>query len=824
MSILAPFLVLLLAGAIAAYHRLRLATWVAITAAGLVACALLGASTAATVIAAFLLALVAVPLLVPQIRKPFITAPALKFYRRILPPLSQTERIALESGSVGFEGELFSGKPAWDMLLSQPKPQLTAEEQAFLDGPVEELCRMTNDWQITHVDADLSPELWQFIKANRFFGMIIPKAYGGLGFSALAHHKVIQKVSSISSVVSSTVGVPNSLGPGELLMHYGTEQQKDYYLPRLADGTEVPCFGLTGPFAGSDATSIPDFGIVCKGDWGGAQVLGVRLTFDKRYITLAPVATLIGLAFRMYDPDGLLGDTRDIGITLALVPRDVEGMEIGRRHFPLNSPFQNGPLRGKDVFVPLSQIIGEENGFGEGWRMLSECLSIGRSITLPSTASGGAKMGAITTGAYARIRKQFGLSIGRFEGVEEALARIGGKAYAISALSQATAAAVDRGDVPAVPSAIAKYHCTEMGRQVAKDVMDVIGGKGIILGPRNFAGRSWQASPIAITVEGANIMTRSLLIFGQGAILCHPWVMKEMKAAQDPDAQAGLDAFDRSLFGHVGFAISNAVRSLWYGVTAARFGKAPGDDYTRRFFRKLDRHSANLALMADVSMLMLGGKLKFKESLSGRLGDVLSHLYMTSAMLKRYHDDGAPVADQPLLAWAFHDSIHQIETALSAALRNFPIRPVGWLMWALIFPLGRRAEAPGDRLGHRVAALLMTPNEARDRIAHGVFTTPCENNPAGRINASLAAAVAAEPVERKFLKALKNKGIEALDFASQLDEGVREGWISAEERTQLEELRELTLDAITVDDFDVHELRAATYRDTSQPASSREAA
>ncbi|MBJ6982449.1 acyl-CoA dehydrogenase [Luteimonas sp. MC1572] len=824
MSILAPFLVLLLAGAIAAYHRLRLATWVAITAAGLVACALLGASTAATVIAALLLALVAVPLLVPQIRKPFITAPALKFYRRILPPLSQTERIALESGSVGFEGELFSGKPAWDMLLSQPKPQLTAEEQAFLDGPVEELCRMTNDWQITHVDADLSPELWQFIKANRFFGMIIPKAYGGLGFSALAHHKVIQKVSSISSVVSSTVGVPNSLGPGELLMHYGTEQQKDYYLPRLADGTEVPCFGLTGPFAGSDATSIPDFGIVCKGDWGGAQVLGVRLTFDKRYITLAPVATLIGLAFRMYDPDGLLGDTRDIGITLALVPRDVEGMEIGRRHFPLNSPFQNGPLRGKDVFVPLSQIIGEENGFGEGWRMLSECLSIGRSITLPSTASGGAKMGAITTGAYARIRKQFGLSIGRFEGVEEALARIGGKAYAISALSQATAAAVDRGDVPAVPSAIAKYHCTEMGRQVAKDVMDVIGGKGIILGPRNFAGRSWQASPIAITVEGANIMTRSLLIFGQGAILCHPWVMKEMKAAQDPDVQAGLDAFDRSLFGHVGFAISNAVRSLWYGVTAARFGKAPGDDYTRRFFRKLDRHSANLALMADVSMLMLGGKLKFKESLSGRLGDVLSHLYMTSAMLKRYHDDGAPVADQPLLAWAFHDSIHQIETALSAALRNFPIRPVGWLMWALIFPLGRRAEAPGDRLGHRVAALLMTPNEARDRIAHGVFTTPCENNPAGRINASLAAAVAAEPVERKFLKALKNKGIEALDFASQLDEGVREGWISAEERTQLEELRELTLDAITVDDFDVHELRAATYRDASQPASSREAA
>ena len=826
MSILAPFLVLLLAGAIAAYHRMRLATWVAITAAGLVACVVLGANTVATIVAALLLALIAVPLLVPQIRKPFITAPALVFYRRILPPLSQTERIALESGSVGFEGELFSGKPAWDMLLTQPKPQLSAEEQAFLDGPVEELCRMTNDWQITHVDADLSPELWAFIKGNRFFGMIIPKEYGGLGFSALAHHKVIQKVSSISSVVSSTIGVPNSLGPGELLMHYGTTEQKDYYLPRLADGTEVPCFGLTGPFAGSDATSIPDYGIVCKGEWGGAQVLGVKLTYDKRYITLAPVATLIGLAFRMYDPDGLLGDTRDIGITLALVPRDVEGMEIGRRHFPLNSPFQNGPVRGREVFVPLSQIIGEENGFGEGWRMLSECLSIGRSITLPSTASGGAKMGAVTTGAYARIRKQFGLSIGRFEGVEEALARIGGKAYAISARSQATAAAVDRGDVPAVPSAIAKYHCTEMGRQVAKDVMDVLGGKGIILGPRNFAGRSWQAAPIAITVEGANIMTRSLLIFGQGSILCHPYIIKEMRAAQDPDTKAGIQQLDAVLYPHIGGAISNAVRSFWFGITGSKIGAAPGDAYTKKFFRKLDRYAANLALLTDISLGALGGKLKFKESLSGRLGDVLSHLYMMGAVLKRHHDEGAPEADKPLLAWAFHNSAYEIELALSQALRNFPIKPLGWLLWPVVFPFGRRAVAPGDRLSHRVAMLLMAPNEARDRLGQGVFLTPCENNPGGRIDSYLAAAVAAEPVERKFLKALKTSDIEALDFASQLDEGVREGWITVEERKQLEELREITLETITVDDFDTHELRSAGYYDLPQAGkqAAREAA
>lgn len=826
MSIAIPFLAFLLVGAFAAYHRLRLAYWAAITATLLVACWLLGANPTATIVAAVLVALIAVPLLIPGIRKALVTTPLLKFFRKVLPPLSQTERIALETGSVGFEGELFTGDPDWNQLLNQPKPQLTAEEQAFLDGPVEELCRMTNDWEITHVNADLPPELWDFIKKNKFFGMIIAKEYGGLGFSALAHHKVIQKLASVSSVVSSTVGVPNSLGPGELLNHYGTQEQKDYYLPRLAAGEEVPCFGLTGPFAGSDATSIPDYGIVCKGEWNGAHVLGLKLTFDKRYITLAPVATLIGLAFRMYDPDGLLGDTRDIGITLALLPRDTAGVEIGRRHFPLNSPFQNGPIHGKEVFIPLSQLIGGVDKAGLGWNMLNECLAIGRSITLPSTASGGAKSGAVVTGAYARIRKQFGLSVGRFEGVEEALARIGGKAYAISALSQATAAAVDRGDVPSVPSAIAKYHCTTMGREVVTDVMDVVGGKGIILGPRNFAGRAWQASPIAITVEGANIMTRSLLIFGQGAILCHPWVMKEMKAAGNPDLKAGVEEFDRNLFGHIGFAISNAVRSFWFGLTGAKIGSAPGDDYTRRYFRKLDRYSANLALMADVSMLLLGGKLKFKESLSGRLGDVLSHIYLTSAMLKRYHDEGAPVADQPLLAWAFHDSVHKIELALSGALRNFPIRPVGWLLWALVFPWGRRAEAPSDRLGHRVAALLMTPNEARDRLGNGVFLTPCENNPGGRIDSYLAKAILAEPVERKFLKALKNSDIEALDFASQLDEGVREGWITAEERKQLEELRAITLETISVDDFDTHELRSAGYYDKhrDERGQSREAA
>jgi acyl-CoA dehydrogenase len=813
LAILAPFFALLLAVLLVAYHRWGLAVFAALAGSLLVVTGLAGANLTATWVAAGLLAVTTLPLLITPLRQALITRHALRFYTKILPPLSETEKTALEAGTVGFEGELFSGMPKWNELLSQPKPELTAEEQAFLDGPVEQVCAMVNDWEVTHVRADLPPEVWEFLKKHKFFGMIIPKEFGGLGFSALAHHRVIQKLASVSATLSSTVGVPNSLGPAELLLHYGTREQKEHYLPRLADGREVPCFALTGPFAGSDATSIPDYGIVCEGEWNGARVLGVKLTFDKRYITLAPVATVIGLAFRLHDPDHLLGDESDRGITLALVPRDTPGLEIGRRHFPLNCAFQNGPVRGDGIFVPLSQLIGGEDYIGHGWRMLVECLSVGRAITLPSTSSGASKIAAVVTGAYARIRKQFGLSIGRFEGVEEALARLAGNAYACSALSQATAAAVDRGEKPAVPSAIAKYHTTEMARQVAADAMDVHGGKGVILGPMNYLGRGWQAAPISITVEGANIMTRSLMIFGQGAIRCHPWVLKEMQAATHPDPKVRLREFDTNLFGHIGFAISNAVRAWVLGLVGARIGKAPGDAYTRRYYRKLNRYSAALALVADTSMLTLGGKLKFKEKLSGRLGDVLSYLYIASAMLKRYQDQGCPASERPLLAWAFHDAVYKIERALSGALRNFPIRPVGWLLWMLVFPWGRRAQEPSDRLGRRAAALLMSPSDARDRLAEGVFLTPCANNPAGRINSYLSRVILAEPVERKFLKALKNSDIEALDFASQLDEGVAEGWITAEERVQLEELRAMTLDAITVDDFDPADLEsAALYR------------
>jgi acyl-CoA dehydrogenase len=804
-----PLLAVVAVSLACAYLRTGLRTWTATGFASILAVAwLAGSHWLATAITLLTFAALTVPLNLPDVRRRRITAPLLAIYQKITPQLSDTERVALEAGTVGFEGELFSGKPDWRKLLSEPVPQLSAEEQAFLDGPCEELCRTINDWEITHELADLPPAMWEFLKKNRFFGMIIPREYGGLQFSALAHSAVLQKVGGISATVVSTIAVPNSLGPAELLLHYGTKEQKDYYLPRLADGREIPCFALTGPYAGSDATSIPDYGIVCKGEWQGGNVLGVRLTFDKRYITLAPVATVVGLAFRMYDPDKLLGDTADLGITLALLPRDTKGLEIGRRHFPLNVPFQNGPVRGKDVFVPLSQLIGGPDMAGHGWRMLVECLSVGRAISLPSNTTGGIRMAAIATGAYARLRKQFGIAIGRFEGIEEALARLGGYAYATSALSRATAAAVDRGEKPSVPSAIAKYHCTELAREVAKDAMDVHGGKGVILGPKNYLGRGWQGAPIAVTVEGANILTRSMMIFGQGAIRCHPYVLKELQATQIADYRERLTAFDRALFQHIGFAISNAVRSFVLGITHAKIGSAPGDKYVRRYYRKLNRYASALALVADTSMLLLGGKLKFKEKISARLGDVLSNLYIASAMLKRYEDQGRPSADQPLLAWAFHDCAYRMQNALDGVLRNFPIRPAAWLLRGLVFPLGRREAPPSDRLGHRVAAILCAPGEARDRLAQWCFLTPCPNNPVGRMNALLPDVIAAEPVERKFLKALKG-GEGPHDYAAQLETAEAQGAISTEERKLLERVRAAAFEFISVDDFDPRDLESA---------------
>ncbi len=807
---LVPILALIAVSLYSAHLRKSLLTWTVLGAAVLVGSAFIpGVERLAVYIPGALFALIALVANIRPLRRAVFSGPFLKVYQRITPQLSETEKVALEAGTVGWEGELFSGRPNWSVLARQPAPKLSAEEQAFLDGPCDELCRMHDDWEATHKLADLSPQVWDYLKKNKFFGMIIPKKYGGLEFSALAHSYVVAKCASVSGTLSSTVCVPNSLGPAELLLHYGTEDQKNHYLPRLARGEDIPCFALTNPYAGSDATSIPDFGTVCKGFYKGEEVLGIKLNFDKRYITLAPIATVIGLAFRLYDPDHLVGSERDRGITLALIPRETPGLEVGRRHFPLNIPFQNGPVRGKDVFIPMQHLIGGEKMIGQGWRMLVECLSVGRAISLPSSSAGGVRMGVAATGAYARIRKQFGLPIGRFEGVEEALARVGGYAYAITALSRMTAAAVDLGEKPAVPSAIAKYHATEMGTAVVKDVMDIHGGKGIILGPRNYVGRAYQSAPISITVEGANILTRSMIIFGQGAIRCHPYVLKEMQAAQLADAGVRLRTFDNLLFGHMGFAISNGVRAFLLGLSHSRFATAPiGDKSTAKFYRKITRYSAVLALMADTSMLMLGGKLKVKEKLSGRLGDILSNLYIMSAMLKRYEDQGRPSIDHPFLAWAMYDRVYAMQTAIDGVLRNFPIRPVAWLLRALVFPIGMHEKTPGDRLGHRVCTLMLSPNEARDRLVEGAYLTPSANNPVGRMHHALPKVIAAEPVERKLSKAIKAGQIQALEADAQISEAVQSGVISALEADLVREVRALTHEFISVDDFDHAELTA----------------
>jgi len=802
------FLALFSVSLVCAFYGVRLRSWTVAMASAIVLTGATGLVSLPIVAAtAVLFAVVAAPLNYGPWRRRFFSEPFLRKYLRMLPELSETEQVALEAGTVGWEGELFGGNPEWRKLQEMPFPELSMEEQAFIDGPVEELCDMLNDWEITHRDADLNPETWEFLKRHRFFGMIIPREYGGLGFSALAHRAVLQKISSVSAVAGSHVAVPNSLGPGELLLHYGTEEQKKYYLPRLAQGQEIPCFGLTGPTAGSDATSIPDYGIVCRAEHKGKSIVGIRLNFEKRYITLAPVATLIGLAFRLYDPNGLLGEKKDLGISIALVPRNTKGLEIGKRHFPMNVPFQNGPIRGKDVFVPLDTLLGGVAMAGQGWRMLIEQLSVGRAITLPSCATGGAKMAALATGAYARIRRQFNIPIGRFEGIEAALARIAGNTYATSALSRMTATAVDLGEKPAVSSAIAKCHATQRGREVVTDAMDVHGGKGVILGPRNYLARGWQSMPVWITVEGANILTRSMMIFGQGAIRCHPYVLQEMEAARLTDPSERIRRFDSLMFAHIGFSIRNAVRSLILGMSFGKFAAVPKDRRTARYYQKLSRYSSSLAFVSDIAMLSLGSKLKHKEHISARLGDVLSQLYVCSAMLKRYESIGRPAADQAILAWAFHDAIYKIQVALLRVIDNFPNRAVRGLMQLVVFPLGRRERQPGDRLTHKVAQLLLAPSDTRNRLTHGVYRSSRAGHPVGLMEQALPQVIAAEPLERKLLKALKAGQLEGITWAEQVRDAVARQVLTAQEAAVMAEVRERVMEIIAVDEFQPEELR-----------------
>ena len=745
--------------------------------------------------------LFALPLNLIPLRRALISKAVLRLFRAEIPAMSSTEREALEAGTVWWDADLFSGRPRWSRLLDTRLSKLSKREQDFLDGPVEELCRMVNDWEITHHRHGLPPEVWAFIKQSGLFGMIIPKRYGGLEFSALGHSAVVTKIASRGITAAVTVMVPNSLGPAELLLRYGTDAQKDHYLPKLASGEEVPCFALTAPNAGSDAGAMTDSGVLCRGQFDGEEILGIRLNWDKRYITLGPVATLLGLAFKLYDPDHLLGEKEELGITLALISTDTPGVEIGRRHLPLNVPFQNGPNSGKDVFIPLDWVIGGTERCGQGWRMLMDCLAAGRSISLPALATGTGKLASRATGAYARIRRQFHLPIGKFEGVQEPLARIAAYTYMLDAARVLTASAVDLGEKPSVVSAIVKYHHTEFMRHLVNDAMDVQGGSGICLGPRNLIGRVYQAVPISITVEGANILTRSLIIYGQGAIRCHPFLYPAIQAAQCEDAERALRDFDRALFGHVGFFISNLLRAVVLGASGSRLTGAPISGPTAHYYRQLTRISAAFTFLSDVAMLLLGGALKRKEKISGRFADTLSYMYLASATLKRFEDDGRPDGDLPLVHWICRDLMHRAQMSLDGILKNFPLRPIAGLLRLLVFPLGRHLHAPTDRLGGEIAGLLLQPGEVRDRLTAGMFIPQIqppfqpdgEHDTLAEIEIALEKVIAAEDIERKLEHAIRDGKLSGINPAGD----------------QEQQLLLLAREAEILDDTEVEALRQA---------------
>ncbi|MBV1776970.1 acyl-CoA dehydrogenase [Burkholderiaceae bacterium DAT-1] len=795
-------LIIVLAVLVLGYLRAPLIVWT-IGILGGIAAAVFNCGAAM----AWLYAGVAVGLIlnVPALRRIVLTGPIFGIFRKITPAMSQTEQEAINAGTVWWDRDLFSGKPDYTRLHGFGAPKLSAEEQAFLDGPTEELCRMIDDWKITHELKDLPPEVWQFIKDKGFLGMIVKKKYGGLEFSNYAHARVVTKIATRGGTAAVSVMVPNSLGPGELLQHYGTEAQKNYYLPRLAKGVDVPCFALTSPYAGSDAGAIPDFGVVCRGSYTDPitgqrheNVLGVRVTWEKRWITLAPVATVLGLAFKMYDPDHLMGDKEDIGITCALVPTAHEGVQIGRRHFPGGSAFMNGPTMGKDVFIPMDWIIGGQDFAGQGWRMLVECLSVGRCISLPAMSVASGKMTSFVTGAYARVREQFGLSIGKFEGVDEAIARIGGMTYQMDSAQRLALVGLDTGEKPSVLSAILKYHNTERMRKVINDAMDVHGGKAVVLGPRNYLARAYQSIPIGITVEGANILTRSMIIYGQGAIRCHPFVLREMRAAHENN----LAEFDTAIIGHIGFVASNFIRSFVLGITGAKIAGSPRSGETAQYYRDITRLSSAFALLSDMAMFSLGGSLKFREKLSARLGDMLSNLYIATAALKRFEDEGAQRDDLPLVKWAVEQALYDCQQAMDGFLANLPSSGLAWVLRRVIFPVGRHFKPASDKTGTAIARLLMEPSGARERLTKDVFVPQNETDPVGVLNLAFAAHIEAEPVEGKLRKMQRENKLSALNAKGRLEEALHKGAITQAEFECVTRARRLKREVIMVDDFD----------------------
>jgi acyl-CoA dehydrogenase len=743
---------------------------------------------------------------IPEIRRNYVSKQVLKFYKAVLPSISQTEKEAIDAGGIWWDGEIFSGNPNWDVLRNNPKPKLTKEEQAFLDGPVEEVCQMTNNWAVNHKDYDLTKEVWDFLKNKGFFSMIIPKKYGGLEFSPLAVATVMSKITTRSGVLNSTVGVPNSLGPAELLLHYGTPEQRNELLPKLASGEEIPCFALTGPRAGSDATAMPDTGVVCKGKFEGEEIIGMKLNFNKRYITLAPVATLVGLAFKLYDPDHLIGDQSDYGITCALIPSKTEGLETGNRHLPLGIPFMNGTIIGTDVFVPLDYIIGGIEQAGKGWRMLVECLSAGRAISLPSGAMGGAKAAACSTGSYARIREQFNIPIAEFEGIAEPLGRIAGYTYVITAAVNTTAMAIGTGEKPAVISAIMKYHTTEMARKIVLDAMDIHGGKAVMRGPKNYMASGYEAGPIGITVEGANILTRSLIIFGQGAFRCHPYILKEIEAVEQENEDESLEQFDRHFFNHVAYALSNSARSLVLGISN-RFGNSPVTDKTENYYKQINRFSAAFALLTDLSMLVLGGSLKRKETLSARLGDVLSSLYLASTTLKYYEDQGDKETDLPMVHWGCKTLIFEAQNKIHEILINFPNRFVAMLLRLFIFPLGRNISGPSIKNTLEIGDLISRKTKTREKLCQGVYLKDEPSNHLAMMERALGLYETAHPIKTDLMKARKKGLIKGNTLEELMDAALKQEIITQTQADQLNEFDRLTLDIINVDDFSEKELK-----------------
>ncbi len=748
-----------------------------------------------------------VPLLVlwaPMLRRKLFSDWLFRFYKSSMPELSRTEREALEAGSTWWDAELFSGRPRWRKLLKSKVTHLTDAERDFLDGPVETLCAMLDDWRDNNETHDIPEAAWAYLKQHGFFGMVIPPEFGGKGFSQTGHAEVILKIATRSISGALTVMIPNSVGPGKLLLKYGTEEQKRYWLPKLASGEEIPCFALTGPEAGSDAGAIPDTGVVCMRD----GQLGVLLNFDKRYITLGPVATVLGLAFKLSDPDGLLPDTvgaapprRDLGVTLALVPTNTPGVETGQRHNPMHMSFMNGPVRGTDVFVPIDALIGGPEYAGKGWRMLMECLTDGRSISLPALSTAAAKLSARATGAYARIRSQFRTPIGYFEGVEEPLARIAGHTYVMDAARRVTLAALDQGHKPSVISAIMKYNLTARARQVIADAMDVHGGAAVCLGPRNVVGLLHQFPPVAVTVEGANILTRSMMTFGQGAIRCHPYLFAELEAASNPDPEAGARAFDKAVTAHIGLSLSNGVRTLVLGLSASLLSLSPRSGPTARLYRELNRMSAAFSVTADVLLLTLRGELKRKERLSARMADILSQLYLASTALKHFEDSGALEEDLPLVQWACEDALYRAQQTFYELYDNLQPHWLALVMRRVVFPWGRRYRAPSDRLDHALAQMLLTPSTARDRLTSGMYLPKSSREHLGRLDEAMGLLCRTEPLRRKFADAQRARLATGPTLDTQLDSAVAAGALSAEEAEQLRLADAARRDAIAVDDF-----------------------